>query len=129
MPIIIAIDTVERLFYDNPDNVNNPEYDISWLFGKPGARDTTGLLYTIPSVLWVLCGRDRLNDEVLPGEFQFKLERLDRKFSTIFFVACNEFLKYNSIKSNSSISFSIFAKQFAKVSAIAILFGFSGVDS
>jgi len=77
MPIIIAIDTVERLFYDNPDNVNNPEYDISWLFGKPGAGDTTGLLYTIPSVLWVLCGRDRLNDEVLPGEFQFKLERLD----------------------------------------------------
>ena len=76
-PIIIAIDTIERLFFDDPNNINNPEYDISWLFGSSDLNGTDGLIDLIPSVLWVLCGRDKLDDELLPSQYQFKLESLD----------------------------------------------------
>ncbi len=78
LPVVIAIDTLERLDYKTIENINNPEYDDSWLFGRPDTdgQYTGGLIESVPSVLWLLCGRDQIDDRKLSSEYQIRIDKL-----------------------------------------------------
>ncbi|MBQ7993778.1 MAG: hypothetical protein IJ252_12200, partial [Solobacterium sp.] len=78
LPVVIAIDTLERLDYKSAENINSLEYDDSWLFGQPDYTGvyTGGLMESVPSVLWVLCGRDQLDEKKIPLDYQIRIDRL-----------------------------------------------------
>ena len=78
LPVVIAIDTLERLDYKTTENINNPEYDDSWLFGRPDTdgQYVGGLIESVPSVLWLLCGRDQIDDRKLSSEYQIRIDKL-----------------------------------------------------
>ena len=78
LPVVIAIDTLERLDFKTTEVINNPEYDDSWLFGRPDSdgQYTGGLIESVPSVLWLLCGRDQIEDSKLPSDCQIRIDKL-----------------------------------------------------